>query len=276
MLWEELVVLARKMQVPEKLVFLEETQKAILTALSHRGCFDSVVFQGGTALRLFHGNIRFSEDIDLVLREGIREYALEEHLSSIKRFTKSSFPFLENVSVEVQKRTPEIQRCVLRTRSDIPEQRLRVHIELAGIPSYHNRPRILQYPPLQPVVRVEDPEEILADKVTALALRPYLKGRDLWDIYYLVVERDLSITWNLVYRKVLDYGFTRSEYVEKMEKTLRKLNLHGENILKNELERFLPARIFEEYRFQLPDMLETIMRLTSVDKNSGGDDNEGQ
>lgn len=258
------------MQAPEKSVFLEETQKAILTVLSQKGCFDYIVFQGGTALRLFHGNIRFSEDIDFVLKKEKKDYTLEDHLSTIKRFTENSFPFLRNVSIKVQKQTPEIQRYILKTHSDISEQRLRVHIELVGKPSYQNRPRILHYPPLQPVVRVEDPEEILADKVTALALRTYLKGRDLWDIYYLCIERNISIPWSLVYRKVLDYDSTKSEFDEKIEKTVDKINLQGGNILKNELERFLPPRIFEQYRLMLPDILKTVVRLVSVNKNSEG------
>ena len=275
-MWDELIIVSRKLQAPEKSVFLEETQKAILTALSQKGCFDSIVFQGGTALRLFHGNIRFSEDIDLVLKEEKKDYTLEDHLSTIKRFTENSFPFLENVSIKVQKQTPEIQRYVLKTQSDISEQRLRVHIELARIPSYQNRPRILHYPPLHPVLRVEDPEEILADKVTALALRPYLKGRDLWDIYYLSIERDISIPWGLVYRKVLDYESTKSEYIEKMEKTVLEIKLQGEKILKNELERFLPPRIFKEYHLMLADILKTVVRLVCVYKNSEGNENESQ
>ena len=266
MLWDELLILSRKMQAPEKLIFLEEVQKAILTALSQKGCFNTVVFQGGTALRLFHGNIRFSEDIDFVLKDCKKDYKLEVHLSTIKRFVHDSFPFLENVSVTVQKQTPEIQRYVLKTYSDISGQRLRVHIELASIPSYNNHPRILAFPPFQPVVRVEDPLEILADKVTALTLRPYIKGRDLWDIYYLTTERNISIPWDLVYRKMQDYNSTESDFFEKMRGTLLEVNIKGEKILKNELERFLPHSILEEYRLSIPDIIKTVVQQVSDTK----------
>ena len=275
-MWDELLIKSRKMQAPEKLVFLEETQKAILTALSQKGCFKTIVFQGGTALRLFHGNVRFSEDIDLVLKDGEKDYALEDTLSTIERFIEVTFPFLDHVSITVQKQTPEIQRYILKTHSDISEQRLRVHIEMARIPSYQHQPRILTYPPLHPVVSVEDPEEILADKVTALALRPYLKGRDLWDIHYLTNERGIIIPWTLVKRKVRDYNSTRTEYIEKMEKKILNISSRGEKVLKDEIERFLPRHIFEEYRPLLQDILKNVVRLVSDYKNNEGDENEGQ
>ncbi len=52
--------------IHSRMVFREEMQKVVLTAMALQGCFNNLVFQGGTALRLFHGNPRFSEDIDLV------------------------------------------------------------------------------------------------------------------------------------------------------------------------------------------------------------------
>ena len=55
--------------------------------------------------------------------------------------------------------------------------------------------------PLNPAIRVEEPFEILADKITALGLRTYLKGRDIWDIYFLTVEKQISVPWNLVFKK---------------------------------------------------------------------------
>jgi len=45
-------------------VFQEEVQKAVLASLSRDEAFNHLVFQGGTALRLFYENPRFSEDSD--------------------------------------------------------------------------------------------------------------------------------------------------------------------------------------------------------------------
>ena len=83
MLWDEIIEKTDRLGVPRKRVFQEEMQKAVLTALAIKGCFNNLVFQGGSALRLFYGNPRFSEDIDLVLKEGGESFELSSFLNQI-------------------------------------------------------------------------------------------------------------------------------------------------------------------------------------------------
>ena len=47
----------------------EVMQEIALCGLSRATFFDKAVFYGGTALRIFHGLDRFSEDLDFSLRE---------------------------------------------------------------------------------------------------------------------------------------------------------------------------------------------------------------
>ena len=47
----------------------EVVQEIILCGLSRAGFFRAVAFYGGTALRIFHGLDRFSEDLDFSLME---------------------------------------------------------------------------------------------------------------------------------------------------------------------------------------------------------------
>ena len=140
-----------------------------------------------------------------------------------------------------------MQRLIFKTISDMPDQKLRIHIELAYVPSYQNQPRILDYPPLNPAVRVEDSSEILADKLTALGNRPYLKGRDIWDIYFLVVEKQIAIPWNLVIKKAGDYEIASVELKKDLLKASKQLRKEGVSILSNEMMRFLPVSIFDQY-----------------------------
>ena len=263
MLWEEIVDRAGRMDVRTKDVFREEVQKAVLTALSQKGCFNDIVFQGGTALRLFHGNPRFSEDIDLVLREGVDSYDLSGYMPNVKRFVHNAFPFLGSTEVRVQKDGQDLQRYILRTRSDNAEQDIRLHIEFAAVPSHRDRPRILDFPPFQPAVRVEDAVEILADKVVALAFRPYIKGRDLWDIYFLTKERSVELQWDLVWSKVEDYNELASELVERLERAGEKIQEDGGSILGRELERFLPVRVMDHYPSPHEPILGSVLELIS-------------
>ncbi len=258
MQWEELITLSERTGAARKLLFQEEVQKAILSALSVNACFDSLVFQGGTALRLFHGNPRFSEDIDLVLVEGKKRLDLGPLTPPLERFVHDTFPFLGSVEVGVQKDSPDIQRLVLKTGSGVPEQRVRVHVELVPVPSYRNRPRILDFPPLLPAVRVEDVDEILADKVLALAFRPYLKGRDLWDVHFITEEKGAAVSWELVEMKARDYGHTPAELGVGLENASERILAEGMEAIRAELERFLPAPVLVQYRPHFEDILKKV------------------
>ncbi len=269
MLWHEILTKAERTRISDKTAFREEVQKAVLTVLSQKRCFDSIVFQGGTALRLFHGNPRFSDDIDLVLREGQESYDLSPNLPYMERFVLDNYPFLDSVVSSVGKDARGLQRCVLRTNSHRSAQNLRLHIELASIPSYRNQPRILDFPAIQPAVRVEDAVEILADKVCALALRTYVKGRDLWDIHYLTKERGVEIDWDLVQLKIADYGQEVSKLTDRLEMVAERIRGEGRAIIASELERFLPRHVLDQYR-PFGRVLESVLSLLSREGEQGG------
>lgn len=262
-MWSEITDKSEIMGAGRKRVLAEEMQKAVLTALSLGGCFDSLVFNGGTSLRLFHGNPRFSEDIDMVLVEGLDTFELASHMPYVGRYAEDTFPFLDSVETRSQRDDPELQRYILRTHSGDHEQIVRVHIELAPVPSHRNGPRILDFPPIQPVIRVEDTVEILADKLCALAFRPYLKGRDLWDIHYLTEERSVRVEWELVCRKAGDYGESVSGLVSGLERSSERIREEGMSTLESELIRFLEPRVLEEYRPSLGTILETVLGVIS-------------
>src|ERR1700693_3449578 len=57
-----------------------------------------------------------------------------------------------------------------------------------------------------PILAVEIPNEILADKAVALVARDVLKYRDVWDVWYLVNRLDAHVDRNLVQHKFADYG----------------------------------------------------------------------
>jgi len=245
MLWEEIVDESERRGAMANQIFQEEVQKAVLASLSRGEAFNHLVFQGGTALRLFYGNPRFSEDLDFVLRKN-KTFGLTESISSIKAFVEDTFPFIEKADINIQRNDNEMQRFILKI-SGKPFQRIRVHIELAYVPSYHNRPKILDYPPINPAVRVEEANEILADKLTALGNRPYLKGRDIWDIYFLITEKNISIPWHLVFQKARDYGVMPSHLKKNILKASERLEREGLNILNNEMLRFLPKKFLDQY-----------------------------
>jgi hypothetical protein len=270
--WDDIVTAGRSSDQPLHHVFQEHLQKTVLTALSRSEAFTDIVFRGGTAIRLFHGNPRFSEDLDFVLSEG-HTFNLAGQASAIQTFVAAIYPFLDGLSVTVQKDTRRLQRLVLTTQGDNPEQRRRVHIELAGIPAYTGQPRILDHPPYNPAVQVEQPGEILADKLAALALRSYLKGRDLWDIYFLTAEKNTAIDRNLVDIKLGDYGGNRG----KLREASHAVRSEGAQALADELARFLPPRLHEQYHPRFDDIAAHVADIAaSAGKTAAGDTHEGR
>ena len=271
MLWDEIVNNSKIKNLKAHQNFQEEMQKTILAYLSHEGVFNDIVFQGGTSLRFFYGNPRFSEDLDFVLKQGKNKFDLIQKISKIKTYITNVFPFLEEIKIDAQKNDQNMQRLIFKTISNLPDQKLRIHIELAYIPSYHNQPRILNYPPLNPAIRVEEPSEILADKITALGLRPYLKGRDIWDIYFLTVEKQISVPWDLVFQKSKDYNATPSKLKENLLIASKKISKEGALILSNEMKRFLPKALLDQYEETFNEIVNHVAKTSKYVKKENGE-----
>ena len=63
----------------------EVVQEIILCGLSRTGFFQTAAFYGGTALRIFHGLDRFSEDLDFSLMAPDPGFQLEEYLPALEQ-----------------------------------------------------------------------------------------------------------------------------------------------------------------------------------------------
>jgi hypothetical protein len=62
----------------------EIMQEIALAGLSRGGFFEKAAFYGGTALRIFHGLDRFSEDLDFSLLKASRDFSLDPYFSAIE------------------------------------------------------------------------------------------------------------------------------------------------------------------------------------------------
>lgn len=193
----------------------------ILLALKEGGFLDGLVFQGGTALRLCHGGVRFSEDLDFAGGKDFNSSgmtALADHLTD--RLT-------ERYGLETSVRPPQARTdqsasdlVTARWRISIVTQpgtrnlpRQRIHLEICNVPSHDN-----EFLPVQGnydflpanlkamTIRVETRKEIFADKLVAFpaALESHPRWRDLWDLQWLRARR-VEANAGLVQKKVGDY-----------------------------------------------------------------------
>ena len=63
----------------------EIIQEIVICGLSRGGFFNEAAFYGGTALRIFYGLNRFSEDLDFALIEPNKKFDLSKYFSFIER-----------------------------------------------------------------------------------------------------------------------------------------------------------------------------------------------
>ena len=82
----------------------ERMQEIILAGLSEAGFFREATFNGGTALRIFHGLNRFSEDLDFSLKSPSITFSFDKYFDPIER--KLSIYGI-NVSIEKKEKSIE-------------------------------------------------------------------------------------------------------------------------------------------------------------------------
>lgn len=263
MRWDEATRKAHALGTTPESVFREETQKAILSFLSRKGFFREGVFQGGTALRFFYGASRFSEDLDFVFvaKNSGTWQSIGSLLQGLETYLLGVFPFPLEIALKKQKEGEILKRFSLRATGGPLSRKVVVNIEFANVPSYMPRTAHLEFPPFNPVIQVEAPEEILADKVVACALRAYIKGRDLWDIRYLAFEKGVPLPVKLIARKALDYGSTARELAEKLEKAAEKVREKGRESVLAEMPRFLAKHEAELLSAQAPEIADEAASL---------------
>ena len=84
----------------------EILQEIILCGLSKGGFFNKAAFYGGTALRIFYGLDRFSEDLDFSLISPDEDFNLENYFSVLEKEINS---FGLNVSIIQKEKTTKSQ-----------------------------------------------------------------------------------------------------------------------------------------------------------------------
>lgn len=231
----------------------------ILFALDRENLLDQLTFQGGTALRLCYGGLRFSEDLDFT---GGKSFAnsqlidmkncLEKYLGNrygLDVFVKEPREFSENEIDGVHVDKWQLNVVTSPERKDIPKQKIK--IEVINVPSYSKEPRSLQhnydflpdgYDDL--LIMTETMDEIMADKLISFVnCIKTIRYRDVWDLRWLKQQGAL-INKLYIQNKIQDYHI--HDYAEKLNNRLEDLEsiIKGKSFL-SEMTRFIPADVLD-------------------------------
>jgi predicted nucleotidyltransferase component of viral defense system len=191
----------------------EIVQEITLLGLWRGGFFEHAAFYGGTALRIFHGLRRFSEDLDFTLLDASDETRLERFLPSVANELES-WGFAFSTETKSTRSAGGIESAFLKGSTQmnllhigapadlarrLPRgQMLRIKLEMDLAPPPHAdtevRTRLI---PTPYQVRLYDLPSLFAGKLHAVLCRGWksrVKGRDFYDFVWYIGR---NITPNL-------------------------------------------------------------------------------
>ncbi|MBR6223800.1 MAG: nucleotidyl transferase AbiEii/AbiGii toxin family protein [Lachnospiraceae bacterium] len=191
----------------------EVVQDIVLCGLARAGFFQKAAFYGGTALRIFYGLDRFSEDLDFSLMSIDHNFKLDEYLPVVEkelnsygfRFkaeTKRKSKESDVLSAFVKGNTKEhILLCYADEQlanTIVGSEMIKVKFEVDTTPppyaGYERKFRLL---PIPYEINLYDMPSLFAGKVHAVICRAWknrIKGRDLYDyVFYLSHQTPINL-----------------------------------------------------------------------------------
>lgn len=172
----------------ERSILREYLQYKILQAVFDSKHASRLAFLGGTALRIVHGNTRFSEDIDLDTF-GLSWAEFEEVMNKVNRFLS-----LEGFEVEINQVKKEAYHCNLRFPellyaegpSPLPGEKILIRVDTTA-QGYEYQPEVVLLNKFDVFanIRVTPLAILLSQKIYTSVNRKRPKGRDFYDITFL-------------------------------------------------------------------------------------------
>ena len=208
----------------------EVVQEIVLCGLSRGGFFKEAAFYGGTALRIFYGLDRFSEDLDFSLIDSNKDFDLTKYFSYIENETKASGL---NFSVSEKQKSVDsnIKSAFLKgnTKESIltfyengddakfisKDEAIKIKFEVDINPpvgaTYETKFGLL---PAPYQVRLYDMQSLFAGKIHACLCRNWksrVKGRDFYD-YIFFLSLGAKVNLNNLRAKLVQSGFIAANY----------------------------------------------------------------
>lgn len=197
-----------KSEIEEEQAIREITQELVLAALGRTDFFKGAAFQGGTALRIFYGLDRFSEDLDFTLKKCTPGFAWNDYLQTMTE-ELSAYGY----KIEVQDRSTTdsaVKKVFIKDdaigkvlnfqfagKSGVLGQiRIKLEVDINPPEGSDYEIKYLDFPFVSSVI-VQTLPSLFAGKIHALLCRDYLKGRDWYDFLWYTA-RQTPINYRLL------------------------------------------------------------------------------
>lgn len=209
----------------QKNAMKEIMQEIVLCGLSRAGFFQKAAFYGGTALRIFYGLDRFSEDLDFSLLTSDPKFDLTVYFPVLEKEVRA---FGLHVTIEEKEKSKEsnIRSAFLKgntkehlllfyadadlagsiARNEVIKVQFEVDIDPPAYAGFEHKYRLL---PTPYEVNLYDMPSLFAGKIHAVLCRGWknrIKGRDLYD-YVFYLSRESAVNQRHLRARLLQSGF---------------------------------------------------------------------
>lgn len=218
----------------------EIVQEVVLSGLSRGKFFNEVAFYGGTALRIFYGLDRFSEDLDFSLVSPNQDFDLSKYFSFIEKETKA-LGLHFNVTEKTKSVDSNIKSAFLKgnTKEHIMtfyensedaqfisgNEIIKIKFEVDTNPplgaTYDTKFGLLPYPYQ---VRLYDLSSLFAGKIHACLCRNWktrVKGRDFYD-YVFFISLGAKVNLDNLKSRLIQSEYISEDYILTID-SLKKL-----------------------------------------------------
>ncbi|MCF0217009.1 MAG: nucleotidyl transferase AbiEii/AbiGii toxin family protein [Fibrobacteraceae bacterium] len=199
-------------------------QEVALCGLSRAGFFEYAAFYGGTALRIFYGLDRFSEDMDFSLLRSDTAFELSKYFDGIQK-ELVSVGFEMTVEAKQKSSDSRIQSAFMKGNTLQHLLKIKsLRKPIAGVPNnevlkikfkidtdppeyatFENKYKLLPSPHL---VQLYDKPSLFAGKLHAVLCRGWknrIKGRDFYD-YLWYVSMNTSVNYRHLQKRLEQTG----------------------------------------------------------------------
>lgn len=237
----------------------EIMQEIALAGLQRSGFFEKAAFYGGTALRIFHGLDRFSEDLDFSLLEANPDFSLEPYLDGmIKEFAALGM----KVNVKEKQKTTQsnVDSAFLKSDTEWKELTLKEVVKQEGLkmrPEIKIKLEVDTKPPLgfdteerlllKPFsfyTKCFTLPDLFAGKMHALLFRKWrgrVKGRDWYDMEWYI-KKGVSLNLNHLLTRARDSGdwkeagLTKEQFMNLLRKKIDSVSFQS---IRQDIVRFI-------------------------------------